>query len=368
MNMKNLNDIINSMPENFCIPEDENSEFYIKDKQSVIELRKARWLYRVLGEFLNYNISAISSEKTRLEAYYEEIDYEKIEKNKYICKQISEIYAKALNLIGINAVTIVHNQGYDVNHVGTIIELSNKMQFYTDLTLDLKNIKTGMKTQEFCTGFPVNWKIQNAFGHDKEKWKLRSEKNYEILNNDDISKYVDIPVVGYKECNMYTETYLEQFAIELKDDEKIKQYITYMKEIPENYEEKQDSILRYKFEFLINHLNLENLEYLEGRDFLKDAIKKVFVDEDAIKFHWFNINTKSETDDLKQFATCFILKNNESNIYYIYKGKEIPKALSGEEFVSKIFNEKWNLPEINKMNKDILGREILDLYFDDIEK
>ncbi len=368
MDIKNLKDIIKDMPENFCIPEDTDSKFYIEDIQSVIELRKARWLYRVLGEFLNYNISAVSSENARLKAYNEEVDYEKIEKNKYICKQISEIYAKALNLIGIKAVSIVHNQGYDVNHVGTIIELSNGMQFYTDLTLDLKNIKTGMKTQEFCTGFPVDWKIQNDFGHNKEQWKIRSNTNYEILNNDEISNYIDIPVVGYKKCNMYTDTFLEQFAKELRDDENIKKYITYMKEIPEDTKSKQDSILRYKFEFLIKYLNLENLEYIQGRDFLQDAIQRVFLDEEAEKFHWFNINKDNETGDSKEFATCFILKNNKSNLYYVYHGNEIPKALIGDDFISKISDENWNLPEVNKLNKDILGREILTFYKEDFSK
>lgn len=362
MGIKNLKDIIKNMPENFCIPEDTNSKFFIEDIQSVVELRKARWLYRVLGEFLNYNISAVSSEHSRKNAYYEEVDYDNIESDKYICKQISEIYAKALNLIGINAVSVVHNQGYDVNHVGTILELFNGMQFYTDLTLDLKNIKTGMKTQKFCKVFPVDWEIQNDFGHNKEKWRIRSIENYEILNDDEISNYIDIPAVGYKQYNLYTDSFLERFSEELKDDEKIKQYITYMKYIPNDSKSKQDSILRYKFEFLIQYLNLENLDYIQGRDFLKEAIKKVFVADDANKFHWFNINKDGENENSKEFATCFILKNNMCNLYYIYQGKQIPVALTGEKFTSKIVRENWKLPEINKMSKDILGREILTFY------
>lgn len=271
-------------------------------------------------------------------------------------------------MIGIKAVSVVHNQGYDVNHVGTILELSNGIQFYADLTLDLKNIKTGMQTQRFCSVFPLDWEIQNNFGHNKEEWKRRSIKNYEILNDDDISNYIDIPVVGYKQYDLYTDAFLERFSEELKDDEKIKQYITYMKDIPEDTKSKQDSILRYKFEFLIKYLNLENLDYIQGRDFLKDAIKRVFVADDAKKFHWFNINRDAEKAESKEFATCFILKNNMCNLYYIYQGQEIPVALTGEKFTSKMYNENWNLPEINKMSKDILGREILTFYSSDPSK
>lgn len=363
MDNLSLNDLLENMPQDFSVPEDEKTDFFIGDKNALIQLRKARWLYIKLGEFLNYNIAAASSEKVRKKIYYEKVDYMHIEKNKYICKQIAEIYAKALNLIGVDAVTIELAQGYDVNHVGTIIELCSGQQIYTDLTLDLKNIKTGMKTQQFGYNFPMAWKIQNNFGHNPEDWEVRSLVNCEYLTDDDIEKYLDLPVVGYKKCGMYTDEYLKLFFKELSDNERVSKYILQHKKMPQSEEEKLEYILRYKFEFLLQNLDLENLDYMIGRDYLMTAIDSVFVHEEKRKFHWFNINRKNRwKKEYKDFATCFIINNPSGNLYYIYKGKEIPTLLRKNEFKSKILSERWILPKKDKLSKEIIEPEILEIY------
>lgn len=363
MEYLSLKDLLENMPQDFSVPEDKESNFFIEDKDAVIELRKARWLYIKLGEFLNYNIVAASSDKIRKKIYYEKVDYNYIEKNKYICKQIAQIYAKALNLIGIKAVTVELNQGYNLNHVGTIIELCTGQQIYTDLTLDLKNIKTGMTTQQFGVNFPTEWTIQENFGHDKTSWIMRSKKNYEYLIDSDIDEYIDVEPVGYKKLGMYTDKYLEMLFKELSDDESVRTYILENRYIPTTPKEKSEYILRYRFEFLLQNLELDKLDYMIGRDYLKTSIDRVFLREERKKFHWFNIKRMDlRNKEYNEFATCFIINNQSGNLYYIYKGNEIPKVLGKHEFKDKIIAEKWIFPKRNKINKNVMEQEILDIY------
>ena len=363
MKKLSLKDLLKSMPQDFSVPEDENSKFFINDKEALEELRKARWLYRKLGEFLNYNIVAASSAEIRRKVYKEKVDYLHLEKNRYVCKQISEIYAKALNSIGINAVTVELSQGYEENHVGTMFEISSGQFFYTDLTLDLKNIKTGMKTMEFAYSFPANWKIQSNFGHDEDEWLERSIENYEIISDKEIDEFIDVKKVGYKKCGMYTNTFLGRLSEEFLDTQMVMDYVVRNNQIPENKEERDKLLLQYKFEFLLNHLQLENLTYISGRDFLKDAIDNVFLDEEIKKFYWFNISRENEENKIqKDFATCFMINNTVGNVYYVFKGKEIPRPLDKNEFKEEIIANNWILPRKGKVNTDLLDDELLEIY------
>lgn len=353
MNTISLRDIIKNIPENFCIPEDEKSSFFIKDKQSLIELRKARWIYKELGEFLIYDMSALNSESSRKKVYNTEVYFDNLQKDKYICKQISEIYAKALNLLGIKAITIEHKQGYDVNHVGTIFELSNGMQFYADLTLDLINIKTGMQTKEFGNNAPMNWIVQNNFGHDSKDWNKRFEKNVEIINNDEIDEYIDIPVIKYKIGNMYTEDFFKRLFLEMQNEELIKQYILNLPK-DTNIADKKSIILKYKFDFLLNNLELDRLDYLTGRDYIKQAISNVFLEEEKNNFFWFNTHRVTQNEPLeKEYGACFILECGDKNFYYLYKEGKKPKSLNGVAFKSVIQLGNWQLPKLRE--KDIIA-------------
>lgn len=102
------------------------------------------------GKYFSYDEKYITTESEEEKKQIFNRDIKDVKDNKVVCTSLSKIYENMLNRVGINAKTVLI-PGKRLGHAITELEIDGK-KYFTDLTHDLMNIKTGLKTNEFMTG------------------------------------------------------------------------------------------------------------------------------------------------------------------------------------------------------------------------
>lgn len=114
-------------------------------------VEKVRYIYIELGKIFSYNYRIMIDESVA----EERINYEAPEISRYqTCYQISEILATLINGANCNCKANVvqrtlENRRYANEHIATEVQFDDGMKLMLDLTLDLPNIQSGMRTKEF---------------------------------------------------------------------------------------------------------------------------------------------------------------------------------------------------------------------------
>ena len=165
---------------------------------NLTELEKIRYIYIELGKLFSYDYRVIADESI----IDEKVDYasEKIGRYK-TCYQISEILKTLINgmLPNCRARVVerkINGRSFKREHVATEVITKDGLKLLLDLTLDLSNIQSGMRTKEF--GYCTN---ENG--------------DYDIISQAEC-KNMD------KKLGFITEKYMDDYIEEFK--EKINKY------------------------------------------------------------------------------------------------------------------------------------------------
>ena len=118
--------------------------------KNLTPIEKARYIYIQLGKYFSYDEKYITTESEEEKKQIFNRDIKDVKDNKVVRTSLSKIYENMLNRVGLNAKTVLI-PGKRLGHAITELEIDGK-KYFTDLTHDLMNIKTGLKTNEFMTG------------------------------------------------------------------------------------------------------------------------------------------------------------------------------------------------------------------------
>ena len=156
-------------------------------------LEKVRYIYIELGKIFSYNYRIMVDESIA----EERINYEAPEISRYqTCYQISEILTMLINGADCKCKANVvqrtlENRRYANEHVATEVQFDDGMKIMLDLTLDLPNIQSGMRTKEF--GYTSD--ALGTYDIISQRECEKMDKKLEFIND----KYTDDQIMEFKE-------------------------------------------------------------------------------------------------------------------------------------------------------------------------
>ncbi len=319
--------------------------------KNLTQLEKARYIYIELGKQRRFDTRYYYGNSSTRKRIYERAQASRLNPNiirnkrTIICITLSEIYKSALKQIGIDC-EIVRNGTFGDKHVIPIVSLNDEkrgnLRIRADLQQDLEAIQTGMSTVEFGT---VN----------------RYEKNYDVINEDDLKK-IDQKIGYIKEY--YRDVDIEtarRIVREMNAHESLK-YIFQKPELCAN-----------------THFNgqVERRKYYR---FLLDTIIPHYTDKKVYIFTCYR-EKKNTVEDVKEgtatekkdYTLCAYSYEKDDVNTYLYSTKEerfLPISLEkldelqneglvlGTKKKTKGVNLLKKIIRQNKKKKDITEREI----------
>lgn len=280
---------------------------------SLNEIEKARYLYIELGKLLKFDINYISSSERKSEdVYWKPVNFDKIEDNEFICRQIAEMYAELLNRAGLNAKRHYRTMGEVIDeyfdptckHAYTVIKLQDGRKFIADLVYDLPFIQGGMNTL--------------FFGEKDER-----REDIVLINQDEVREIdkkigYSYPVDLYKSAYVYTNEFYKMIKEDLENPERLKEYIdaTY----PET--ERSDILTRYKLDAITRFVDTSKMGFREGRMFLERLFGEFFSKEERERITMSNLITENEREHYygpTKMMECFTFDRGDGMYdYYMY--------------------------------------------------
>ena len=339
-----LTEIINTMNERF--PEG-----------SLSELEKARFLYLELGKLLSFDINYISVHDRKSEdIYWKPVDFDNIESNKFICRQIADMYSELLKRAGIDSESEwdireyevkewMTNEDWTFRHKFTVVKLKDGRSFIADLVYDLPFIQKGMETLFFGTREHKCMPEVQKINQDEVK---EADKKFGFSYPADLTgdKFV------------YYDNFIQMVKEDMDNEEHLKDYVSAQFSEEEANNIKTNSLIKYKFDIMCKFFNVSSFGFREGRMVLERILRDFFTEEEKESITMHDLFTEhekvdgfmgghyvGETDMIK----CFVWKkDNEEFEYYIYeKGKNLRKV-SKDEFLELMKKDGY----INQNNKD----------------
>lgn len=290
------------------------------------DLEKARWVYIKLGKTITYDMNVFYLRDEILgDVYNQKVDINSYESTHLICKSISEIYIDLLKKLGIESELVEVSKDYKFNHVGTKIKFNDGLIVFTDLTLDLYRIQTGMRTLNFAYTSP---------GDD-----------YDILSRRELREIDN--KLGYTFRGVYLDDFIDFVSEELKNEEKVKRYLLNGKEISQfNTAE----IISRKINFLLTHVLPSNLGYVESRNLLLEVLGKCLTSEEIMCVNQYDLVRDTVDEFNVEFANCIKINDGRQSVYYIKLPDEEMKQVS-QEGIEELFESGWK----NKQKKKIVN-------------
>ena len=152
------------------------------------ELEKARYVYILLGNMLNFDSNFyFANEKNRTKIYKKLINNDKclnkcLEEKNVICLSLAYLYKYILKFLNISSDLIEDDYRINYKHVYNKIYLSDGRIVNADLQLDLTNIKFNYKTQYFTVNL-LNFSqelenIDRKIGYINDMKYYANEYNY----------------------------------------------------------------------------------------------------------------------------------------------------------------------------------------------
>ena len=294
--------------------------------EGLSELEKARWLYLKLGKTMTYDMNVFYLRDELLgKKYNQKVNIRDYESSHLVCKSISEIYIDLLKELGIESELVEVSKDYKFNHVGTKIKFNDGLIVFTDLTLDLYRIQTGMRTLNFAYTSP---------GDD-----------YDILSRRELREIDN--KLGYTFRGVYLDDFIDFVSEELKNEEKVKRYLLNGKEISQfNTAE----IISRKINFLLTHVLPSNLGYVESRNLLLEVLGKCLTSEEIMCVNQYDLVRDTVDEFNVEFANCIKINDGRQSVYYIKLPDEEMKQVS-QEGIEELFESGWK----NKQKKKIVN-------------
>lgn len=316
-----LNNLIKKMNDTFP---DENSS----------ELERARFLYIELGKLLKFDINYVSSSDLKSEdIYWKEVDFDNIESNEYICRQISDMYAELLRRADVNAEPVWQPELGDdddfdptCRHKFVVIKLKDGRNFIADLVYDMPFIQKGLKTMFF--GEQENELLEYVSKIDQQEVEDIDQKNgYKVPKDADKTSF----------------SYIDEFIKMVRDDIYVEDHLRDYVSINFSEEEanniKQNSLIKYKLDIISRFFTVSEMGFREGRMFLEKIFLDFFTEEEKKAVKGYNLITEHETFDgmgrhvgNTDMLKCFVWdKGDKSYEYYIYEQGKNLRHMTKEE-------------------------------------
>lgn len=304
--------------------------------KNLTELETAYFVYLELGKILaqdtEYSLTKSLSKQSRLFEAGKNIN--NINFPNVICNSSSELYTYILNKLGIKA-KVFYFKGLE--HADTIIKTKDGNVYYANLLADLAKIQTGSRTRNFA---PPSEHLNGVVYYElarKYSSSLKSLPTEELEAMD--NKF------GYTFHGLYMNDFIEKIKSELKNPDFVNEYI-----LPKDITLDSctpSELLKYKFLFLINNLNVysESNSYKAGfselTSFYNRLCSAVFSDEEIRKISIYTCHYSSiKNKDLSSYVSLDLSEGGKNNIvYFAFSGSEnkyIP--ISKEELQSKVNN------------------------------
>ena len=295
--------------------------------EGLTDLEKSRWLYIKLGKLFTYDMNAFYLREEKLgDKYNQKVDIRNLESTHLICKPINEIYIDLLKELSIKAELIEVSHNYEFNHVGTRVEFNDGLIIFTDLTLDLYRIQTGMRTLNFAYTSP---------GSD-----------YDILSKRELREIDN--KLGYTFRGVYLDDFIDFVSGELKNPEKVQRYLLNGKSINEvNTAE----IVSKKLNFLLKHVLPTDLGYVESRNLLLEVLGKCLTNEEQSCVKQYDL-VKDKVDGSVEFTNCIKINDEKEEFFYVKLPDSNMERKSVRD-VERLFENGWK----NKQKKKIINNE-----------
>lgn len=288
------------------------------------EIEKARYLYIELGKLLRYKMDYLTIyERKQEDIYFTPIDFDDIRTNSWICVQMSDMYVELLKRVGIKASTqrdVNSQPDYLMPHKYTVVNFSDGRNIIADLIYDLPFIQLGMKTKHFATN---------------------SENGQKDLLSEEVLKEVDNQI-GYtvkvsENEKAYTESFLEMIKQEIRDPEKMKEYV---KNVYNGEEYKKENLIRYKLDLLSRFLGLEDMGFYEGSRILAKLYNDFFSEEEKRKLSFILLRKEPyenhRVGTVEELVCYCFKKGKDSCEYYMYEESKGLQSISRENVKLKI--------------------------------
>lgn len=321
-----------------------NNEESKQLSEEEIEIAMARKLEILILPYLRRNIKffyAGGNLKGKAKAYRKELkqtELEKMIKEKSknaistVCKPFCEMVVKILNENGINAQTVSCDTDM-FRHTDVLLTTRTGKQVIINYLEDIENIQTGMKTPDFASYSYYERRYKKFEGGLTTDGKDIS--NITFLSEEQMNK-IDTNL-GYKKCNMYMDSVIEQIRTE---------FLNFKEIMAEN-------------EWLAKELEMEKLGIISANEKLKEKNK--------IYEKYRNL-TNDEELELK-LDWLFNFFNDRMNIkghtdFVMYHSRVLLKRVLTPEEYSQItryecFAYKGKLPQ-NNILKEILDTNNLE--------
>ena len=278
----------------------------IDDKWSVKE--KSKYVYDRLCKNIAYDERfAYGKNQELLNAIYNRnIDIEKNEDPRVVCRTANLIYNQLLERLGIKSKVIYRNSNIPrpivVKDAALIFWDENRDKYYTNIIGDIENCKFGLKT--------------NFFGIRKNLFE--EAQDVKAISNEELKK-IDTKVGCVK--SDYSNIVFELLANEVKNTSNFKKFLESQGINTKNMN--REEVLKNKMQYLNNLIKFR--DKTAGPDEIKKFYQKLFCASAIDKFESKRFRTyeylKENGDELDILSIIEIELSNEL-IYYVYSESE----------------------------------------------
>ncbi len=302
--------------------------------KGLTKIEKAYYVYIELGKIISKDPNwFLASTKDALKHYDDNID------DNYfgICKSISELYSNILKdeRIGIETDLIKKYPDEEKgSHIDTILKIDGKF-YLANLIADLINIKTNMRVKNFARNVNKICRpnmVNNVYTNMIEEYKSMSYLSTADLEKMDMKLGYSYGRIssenGDNERGIYTNDVYNRLEEELKDTDKVNEYIFRNKKIP------QDEILDYKIRYLCKNMDkfIDINGTLSELELVSSFIKLVDIftsEEESKRIKQFAIKVGQTNRNFISVLKVNPLTDEGNNTYYIYKkGEKTYKPIS----------------------------------------
>ena len=309
------------------------------------EFEKIRYLYIELGKLLSFDINYVSVHDRKSEdIYWREVDFDNIDGNEFICRQISDMYGEILKRVDVDATPtwqpmLGDDDDFDptFRHKYVIVKLQDGRKFIADLVYDMPFIQKGYGTMFFGTT------IDEELLPDVEKLE-----SIEIENADKKIGY-SFPKDLNKTAYTYTDNFIQMLKADMQNEDNLRDYVAYNFSEEEAKNLKKNSLIKYKFDIMSRFFTVSDMGFREGRMVLEKIFLDFFTEEEKKEISLHDLLTEHEeygfhhkvgnTDMMK----CFVWKKAEGDYeYYIFeKGKNL-RHINKEELQALVKREGFS--------------------------
>ena len=290
------------------------------------EFEKIRYLYIELGKLLSFDINYVSVHDRKSEdVYWREVNFDNIDRNEFICRQISDMYAELLKRAGVSAESVWKpmlgdDDDFDptFRHKYIVVKLSDGREFITDLVYDMPFVQKGYGTMFFGT---------------TEEELLPNIQKIDSLEIEAADKKIgySFPKDLNKTAYTYTDNFIQMLKADMQNEEHLRDYVAYNFSEEEARNLKKNSLIKYKFDIMSRFFTVSDMGFREGRMVLEKIFLDFFTEEEKKEISLHDLITEHEeygsylrvgnTDMMK----CFVWKKSEDDYeYYVFeKGKNL---------------------------------------------